>query len=151
MLRRPPHSRRASTLVQAALVYPVVALLLLGVVILALGVANYQQVVAVAREGARWASVHGGQYAQETGNAMATQASVKTAILAHAAGLDTSQFNSTNPSVTWDNASEMPTYVDSGGNVQVNRVSVTVTYQWSPPLYLSPVTFTSTTITLVEY
>ncbi len=37
-----------------------------------MGIYRYQQVASLAREGARYASVHGSQYAADTGNAAAT-------------------------------------------------------------------------------
>jgi Flp pilus assembly protein TadG len=149
MLLRSPSFRRATTLVEAALVYPVAILLTLGLVIVAQGVYDYQQVAALAREGARWASVHGGQYQQDTGNAKATPSSVyNNAILPKAVGLDTTQLSY---SITWDNASEIPTYDDSSGNVVTNNVYVTVTYRWVPVAYLSPVTLQSTSVMAMQY
>ena len=50
------------------MVYPVTILLLLGTVVLGLGVFRYQQVQCLAREGARYASVHGPQYAADSGS-----------------------------------------------------------------------------------
>lgn len=149
LLRSPPLARRAAALTEAALVYPVVILLIIGTIIVALGVYDYLQVTAAAREGARWASVHGGQYHQETGNAMATQATVfSNAISPKAVGLDPTQLSAT---VAWADPSEMPTYVDTRGNVVANQVTVTVTYNWNPLLYVSPMTFTSTSVMTVQY
>src|SRR5262249_7013412 len=122
--RRP---RRGAALVEAAIVYPIMFLFTFGVIVIALGMFRYQQVAAVAREGARWASVHGGQYAQETGKAKATSSTIySNAILPMAVGLKPSQLSYT---VTWDDAGEMPTYT-SGGNSLTNNVAVTVTYHW---------------------
>jgi Flp pilus assembly protein TadG len=149
LLRSPPLTRRAAALTEAALVYPIVILLTIGMVIVALGVYDYLQVTAAAREGARWASVHGGQYKQETGNAMATPSSVfSNAIAPKAVGLDPAKLNAT---VTWADPGEMPTYVDTHGNVVSNQVTVTVTYTWTPALYLSPMTFTSTCVMTMQY
>jgi Flp pilus assembly protein TadG len=149
LLRSPSLRRRGAAAVETAIVYSVVLLLTIGVIIVALGMHDYHQVAALAREGARWASVHGGQYKQETGNALATPATVySNAIEPLAAGLDRSQLTY---SVTWDQASEMPTYVNSSGNVVPNNVTVTVTYRWVPALYLSPVNMTSTSVMAVQY
>src|ERR1700722_19671026 len=102
---RPSMRRRAASLVEFALVYPVVLMLSVGVVIVAMAVYNYQQVASLAREGARWASVHGGQYNQETGGALATSDNIKTAILSKAVGMDTSELSVT---ASWTNSNEMP-------------------------------------------
>ena len=60
------------------MVYPLTILLLLGTVVLGLGVFRYQQLQCLAREGARYASVHGPQYAADSGNAYATNQTVLT-------------------------------------------------------------------------
>jgi Flp pilus assembly protein TadG len=150
MLLRPQPSRRhAASLVEAALVYPVFILLTIGLIIVAMGVYDNLQVTALAREGARWASVHGGQYQKETGKPMATQATIlSTAIIPMAVGLDTTQLMAT---ATWDDPSEMPTYLNSSGKVLVNKVTVTVNYKWKPLFYLSPMTLSSTSVTMMQY
>src|SRR5262249_40606723 len=147
--RRQQHPRRGAALVEAAIAYPIMFVLTVGVIVIALGMFRYQQVAAVAREGARWASVHGGQYASETGNSMATSSTVySTAMLPLAAGLLPSALNY---SVKWDDSGEMPTYT-SGGNTLTNHVTVTVKYSWTPEVFLqwmptafqNATTFTST-------
>jgi Flp pilus assembly protein TadG len=55
--------RRGTTLVELALIYPLTFLLTLGMVVGALGIAKYNEVAYLAREAARYASTHGGQYA----------------------------------------------------------------------------------------
>src|SRR6516165_2943741 len=69
--------RRGATVVECAIIYPITFLLMLGLIIGGLGVFRYQEISSVAREGARWASVHGYQSAQEanpTGAATLTTA-----------------------------------------------------------------------------
>jgi Flp pilus assembly protein TadG len=150
MCFRPPRpQRRGAILAEAAVVLPVMFLLILGLAIGGMGVFRYQQVAAVAREGSRWAAVHGGQYATDTGHAMATPQSVySNAIQPMAIGLDKSHLAYT---VTWNDAGEMPTYKDGSGNKLVNKVTVTVTYTWIPEAFLSPVTFKSTSVMPVAY
>jgi hypothetical protein len=144
-------SPRGATLAEAVFAYSVVFMLTLGLIIVALGIYTYQQVAALAREGARWASVHGGVYHVETGKPMATPTTVwTTAIKPMAAGLDPNQFTPL-PAVSWDNPNEMPTYTDTNRVVQENKVTVTVTYRWQPALYLSPVTLKSTSVMNVQY
>jgi Flp pilus assembly protein TadG len=132
--------RRAAVLVEAALVYPVLMLFLIGTITMGMGVLAYQQLSSLSREGARWASVRGSQYVQVTGNAATTQSSVyNTAILPKAAGLDTSQLTY---SVTWS-ANQVP----NPTNPPSSTVTVTLTYQWHPVANITgPVTITSTSV-----
>jgi Flp pilus assembly protein TadG len=149
MLLRSRSVRRGSAAVETAIIYSVVLLLTVGVTVLAVGMHSYHQVCALAREGSRWASVHGGQYNQETGNAKATADTVySNAIQPLAVGLDASQLTY---SVSWDDSGQMPTYVNSSGNVVANNVTVTVTYHWVPVMYLSAVNITSTAKTEMQY
>ena len=61
--RTPNPPRRGVQVVEAAIVLPVVMMLILGTCSTAMGVYYYQLVATLAREGARYASVHGEQYA----------------------------------------------------------------------------------------
>lgn len=138
-------------MVEAAVVYPAVFLLMLGLVIGGFGVFRYQEVAHLAREGARWASVHGGQYAKENGATAATQDDVKTKIVTpNAVILDPNRLSCT---ASWDNATEMPLYYDTGASKwKSNNVTVTVTYQWVPELYVvGPITLKSSTTMPVAY
>jgi Flp pilus assembly protein TadG len=139
-LRRRPYRRRGLTLVESALVYPTVILFTLGLMIGGLGIFRYQQVAALAREGSRWASVHGSQYAADTGNAAATQQDVHDKIVtAMAAGLDTTQLSCT---VTWSPDNEPPN----------STVTVAVTYKWVPEALLgSSITLSSTSKVYMAY
>ena len=62
--RTPNPPRRGVQAVEAAIVLPVVMMLILGTCSTAMGVYYYQLVATLAREGARYASVHGSQYVQ---------------------------------------------------------------------------------------
>jgi hypothetical protein len=149
MRLRKSSRRRAASLVEAAITYSAMFLLTFGVIVVALGVYYYQQTAALAREGARWASVHGAQYNQDTGNAMATQATVlSTGILPMASGLDTTQLTAT---VSWDNANEVPVYNNASASPVTNYVHVTVNYTWKPPLFFSPMTLSSTAVMPMQY
>jgi hypothetical protein len=64
--------RQATTSVEAAFVLPVAFFLCLAIVIGGMGIFNYQEMAQIARETARFASVHGAQYAKN--NAAAIQA-----------------------------------------------------------------------------
>jgi hypothetical protein len=149
MVRRSPSVRRGASLVEAAFVYPIMALLTVGVVILGMGVFRYQMVAALAREGARWASVHGGQYAADGVGTKATPSTVySNAIQPLAVGLDTSQLSY---AVSWTDPSEMPFYDDSSGNLAINKVTVMVSYNWVPVAYLGSITLSSTSVMAMQY
>ena len=125
MQHQPRFGRRCgATAVEAALVYPAVFLFLLGLLCGGMGVFRYQQVASLAREGSRYASTHGSHYQQETGKAAATAQDVyNNAILPRVVGLDTTQLSS---SVTWNPNNQPPN----------GTVTVTVTYQWKPEVFL---------------
>ena len=89
--RTPNPPRRGVQVVEAAIVLPVVMMLILGTCSTAMGVYYYQLVATLAREGARYASVHGTQYAADTGNSAATAADIyNNAIMPMAVGLNSS-------------------------------------------------------------
>jgi Flp pilus assembly protein TadG len=151
MRRRPDHKRRrGSTLVEYAIVLSTYFLLTFGAIIVGWGMFVSNEVATLAREGARWAAVHGGTWKQENNkSALTTAADVYTsAIVPHLAGLDTSKLSYT---VTWLDSGQMPTYVNGGGTTVDNRVTVTVNYNWVPQLFLSPVTFTGKSTMKVSY
>jgi Flp pilus assembly protein TadG len=141
--------RSGATAVEIALVYPPLLLFTFGLIVVGLGIFRYQETAALAREGARWACVHGGQWATEQNlGTLTTSTDVyNNAILLHAAGLDTSKLTY---SVTWDDSGQMPTYT-SGASSKTNKVTVTVNYSWVPELYLGSMTLSSTSETTVSY
>ncbi|HJS08293.1 MAG TPA: TadE/TadG family type IV pilus assembly protein [Pirellulales bacterium] len=151
MLRnRLSRHRRGTTAVEFAIAFPIVFFLLLATIVGGMGVFRYQQVAAVAREGARWACVHGGEYEQVTGKPAATPEDVfNKAILPVATMLRPENLSY---SVTWDQ-SNMPLQVTE--DVQEpfgNTVTVTVTYQWFPELFLiGPFTLTSSSTAQMIY
>lgn len=150
--RSRPDRRRGAVAVENALVLGVMFSLILGVIVLGMGVFRYQEMAYLAREGARWASVHGTQYATDTGNAAATASDVYTnAIQPRMACLDPANFNY---SVAW-NSSNSPyhTVIDSNQNlVKVgNTVTVTVRYNWVPEAYLGGITIASTSVMPMSY
>jgi Flp pilus assembly protein TadG len=135
---------------ESVLVLPVLSAVILGTVIGGYGIFRYQQIALLAREGARYASVHGGQYQQETGNAAATPQDVyNNAILPFATNLDLSQLSY---SVTW-NTSNMPYHTTADYEKPVaNTVTVTVSYKWFPEAYfVGPITLSSTSTVPMSY
>ncbi len=142
--------RRAALAIEAAVVYPVLIFLLLGLIIGGMGVFRYQQVACQAREAARWASVRGSDWANTTDQPSPTQKQIfDQAVAPFTAGMDTSKIaiqvqwidQASGQIYDWDSGKRHPKSVKSGDYV-TNKVRVTITYQWSPgllivgPLYL---------------
>jgi Flp pilus assembly protein TadG len=130
--------RRGTHAIECAVVFPLVFLLLFGLIVGALGVFRFQEVASLAREGSRYASVRGQQYQLMTGKPAATADDVfNNAIAPRAVILTPSQLSST---VTWN-----------PDNRQGSSVTVTVTYQWVPEAYLGGLTLSSTSTTPISY
>jgi Flp pilus assembly protein TadG len=142
--------RRGATMVESAIILPILFLFLFGIIIGGLGIINYQQVAMLAREGARYASVHGGQYALDNNLSAATPQTVyDVAILPKAVGLE----GALTYSVTWTDDSKMPVYLASS-NPDVwrrNNVTVTVDYAWTPLMIFTDATLSSTSVMPVSY
>ncbi len=73
ILRSRTLRRRAASAVEAAFVLPFVLFLILAMMIGGLTVLKQQEVVHMARETARFASVHGGQYASQNSSAISAR------------------------------------------------------------------------------
>lgn len=145
------HYRRGAATVEFVLVASLVFLLLLGLIIGAFGVYRYLQVAALAREASRWASVHGADFARETGQPPATAQDIfDRAIVPRAIGLDVSQLSC---SVTWDtNNAPYRVVVQNEQVIAVaNTVTVTVRYRWIPEAFLGGITLSSTSVSPVYY
>ena len=135
-LRRKP--RTGTTAVEAAVIFPIFFLLLIGLLVFALGVSRYQEIASLAREGARWASVRGASYGYATGNTPATAKDVyDNAIVPNTVLVDPSQLNY---SVTWN-----------PDNQQNSLVTVTLSYNWLPEAFFGGITLSSTSSMPVSY
>jgi Flp pilus assembly protein TadG len=143
----PNHKRRrcGAVAVETAIVFPVLVFLLVLLIVGGMSVFRYQQTACLAREAARWASVHGSGWQQDTGQTSQTVADIrKNAVLPLAVGMDTQNLSvrvqwvngATGQVVEWDSSSKAPTSQSSGGNTVANTVRVTVTYQWAPGLLI---------------
>ena len=119
----PRHSRRrrGAAAVEFAIVAPLVLFLVFGQIVGGLGVSRYQEVAHLAREGARYASTHGGMYqregiAQQTGvPAVVSSSELQSYLAGKAVLLDPSRLQ---VNVAWTAPStltpaNMPTYVDT--------------------------------------
>src|SRR6516165_5426935 len=88
-MRLRQRARAGMTTLESAVVFPVTFLLILGLFIGGLGVFRYQETASLARRAARYAAVHGKQYANDTGNAAATADDIyNNAIKPYAVSLD---------------------------------------------------------------
>jgi Flp pilus assembly protein TadG len=150
-MKRPHKSqRRGATTVELAITCPIAFFMIFATIVGGLGVFRYQQVASLAREGARWACVHGTKYEEDTGNPAATAQDVFTnAIQPMAVALDPDQLTY---SVTWDVSNDPLTVHSDYEEPRGNTVSVRVNYQWFPEMYLvGPFTLTSTSTAQMVY
>jgi Flp pilus assembly protein TadG len=130
-------NRRGVAVVEAAIVLPIVIFMLLAIVLGASLVFTQQEVATLAREGTRYASVRGADYALFTGNSPATADDVyNNGILPRMMTLDQSRVSY---SVSWDT-----------DNRPGNTVIVTLNYTWSAPI-LGDVSLSSTSKAIVAY
>lgn len=140
-------SRKGGTLIEFAIVAPLAFLLLLGLIVGGLGVARYQQIAYLAREASRYASVHGSQYAADTGHPAATSTMVYDSVIARkAVGLDLSRLTY---SVTWNTSNAQ--YHTVGGAKVANTVSVALSYVWIPGMYVPSQTMRSTSVAVMSF
>jgi Flp pilus assembly protein TadG len=165
--------RRGANLVEFGVVFPMLMVLVAGLAVCGMLLSAYQQAAYLAREGARFASVHAGVYKTENATAISqgtlpdvTSSYIATNVVqAQAVNLDPTQlqvtvtFNTSAGSFSWDdtanNGNRMPysTKSTNGTTYNVtNTVSVTISYQYVPVWYLTaPVTVTSTSVMPVCY
>jgi Flp pilus assembly protein TadG len=165
--------RRGATVIECAIIYPVVFMLLLMLIIGGMGVFRYQEAASLARAAARYASTHGAQYRKDLGEAVGspgTSAGTQNGIMWYTAsptstaGTDTTWTgdiydNGIRPNLVALNPSWLSVQVgwpqvkspsgtvvqESPDNWPGSTVTVTVTYQWFPDLYLvGPINLTST-------
>lgn len=126
-------TRRGVTLAECGVVYSVALLLIFGTIILGMGVYRAELVAQLAREGARWASVHGATYQQENGTSAPTNTDVyNNVILGMAVGLDASKLTCTL-------------------TMTATKATVTVQYDWTPEGLFRPITLSSTSVMPISY
>jgi Flp pilus assembly protein TadG len=165
--RSPFSSRKGVTVVEFAIVAPVTFLLTLGLIVGGLGVFRYQEVAHLAREASRYASTHGGQYQMDgipatTGvSAVSSNTDIQAYIATKTVALDPNYLTS---NVSWSAPvaivpSNIPTYLNTdpslvppGQSVYQNYVTVTVSYQWMPEVFLvGPIYLSSTSTIAMSY
>jgi Flp pilus assembly protein TadG len=146
MIWRPPVTRRrGAVFVEGAVVYPLLLLLVFMLIIGGMGVFRYQQVACLSREAARWASVRGSDWHKETGLTNPTTNDIlQQAVLPLAVGMNPNNLTLqvqyinqvTGTIMDWDSAKKHPLAVNAANQGVANRIRVTVTYQWTPQLFL---------------
>ena len=161
MLRR-NQARPGTILIESAFVYPVLFLTILAVILLGQAVFRYQQVTHMAREGSRWASVHGEAYAKENNTTAATPQQIyDSAIKPFGAGMQPSAITY---EVTWNTRADgtpdtrptrVVTRIDPTTGLdhdvaQSNIVSVKVTYTWNTGLF-GTIPVSSTSVNTIFY
>lgn len=119
-MKRP--QRRGVVAVESAFVLPILLTILLAIIVGAFAVFIHQQTASLAREGARYAAVHGFNHSQTTASPTTTGADVyNNAIAPRMVAMDP---NNLTYSVTWDPDNRAGSFV-----------TVTVTYTLSVPIY----------------
>lgn len=165
---RIPSQRRAGlTVLESAVVYPLVILLFFGLIVGSMGVFRFEETATLARAGARYASTHGYQYRVDAGQdpgAPGTQTKTADGWYWHQA--DPTSASGTDKSWTgdiYDNAIRpnlvgldttrlkvevaWPTVINQSkaDNWPGSRVTVRVTYTWIPELvFIGPFELSST-------
>jgi Flp pilus assembly protein TadG len=144
--------RTGATLVESAVVLSLLFLCLFGLILGSFALFHYHQVAQLAREGSRWASVHGGDWAKEQNQPATTQDDVlQKSVLPSAVNMDPGKLTC---SVSWPGG-QRPTVpvVDPASNAvltRANQVSVTVSYVWDLG-FVGPVTLSSTSVSVLHY
>ena len=144
--------RSGTTLVESAVVHPFVILMIFGLMIGGLGVFRYQEMSSLARRSARWATVHGQQWGQDTNHTPASSTDVyNNAVKPYLVILDESKLHYT---VTYNAANRAASSFIQNGDVKLrtNTVTVTVSYDWVPEALLGTgVTLSSTSVMPMSY
>jgi Flp pilus assembly protein TadG len=143
--------RRGAHIVETALVFPVLVFLVLGLILGGFGVFRYQQVACLAQEAARYASVRAGDFQAQTNQTSPTQAQILEQVQPLGVGMDTTQLSlqaqwvnqATGEVQSWDTVRKDVKSSTSSGEYVTNTVRVTVTYQWSPGLFVGTITLMS--------
>src|SRR5260370_23602966 len=136
----PGPKRRGAVLVESAIIYPLLFLLLFGLIVGGLTVFRYQQVAMLSREAARFAAVRGDDWSKETKQPSPTAAEIaQQVVVPMSAGMEPEQLTvqvqwvcpATGQVIDWDSSRKSAVTLNAQNNPVTNRVRVTVTYQWN--------------------
>lgn len=144
--------RRGATAVELAVVLPIVCALVIAVIVGGIDVLRYQQVACLAREGARWASVRGADYAFDAdGRPPTARQIVDAAVAPKAAAMDPAALvvkvelvdKGSNTVQDWDASAKATRSITAGGEYVTNAVRVTVSYAVTADVFGEPLTIQS--------
>jgi len=136
-LTKPTARRSGAAIVEAAIVVPVLLLLLYGVFCGTIMVLTVDEVETAAREGARWASVRGASYQFNTNQPAATAADIATYTKTQRVTIDDAKMT---VNVSWDSS-----------NRPGNYVTVEVIYAWDGLGPFPARTFVARSTQLISY
>ena len=127
--------RRGATVVEMALITPLLLLTLIGLIVLGLGIFRCNEVACLAHEGARWAAVRGKTYDKQNNRSTAVTSTdlYNDVIKPRAVGFDPKKLTS---ELTWSD--------------DRRTVAVTVRYRWSSEAFFGEMTLSSTSTALVS-
>lgn len=173
-------ARSGVVTVETAVILSGVFMVIFSLLVGGLGAFRYQEIAHAARETARYASVHGGQWAKANPGTTVDVAALSTYAASKVVAIDTTQWtvsvtmtcfasgatsgNSTPPApttVNWDtvasngNHSPYSSWTNTTTNTATtadNLVTVTITYPWYPEFLLGgPINLTSTAVMAMSY
>ncbi len=159
------NARRGATVVEVAFVLPLALLLVLGLMVGCMGVFRSNQLAELARTAARYASTHG-TIRELEGFAATTQKDIiDNAITPRAASLSplNVQIDVLLPNgsaVPWDDVywagpprrNKTMTVINDQGSARMNRVRVTLRYQWVPEAFITgSISLSSTSEQVMNY
>lgn len=131
--------------IEAAVVYPILVLLILGLIVGGTAVFRYQQVAFLAREAARWASVRGSDWQKTTDQTSPSSSDIRAqSVIPYASGMDPNGLTVTvewidqitGTATSWDSASKDPVSLTNTGGYVSNKVRVSIGYQYSPNFWI---------------
>lgn len=146
MLINHQHRRPGAAVVEMAFVGPVALLLILGIMDLGIAVWSYSNITQAAREGGRYAQVHGSQYAAGVAGQPSSAGPVTPASGPTANDPNVDQVVRRYAYVHQNNLTVQSSW-PNGDNNPNSPVTVQATYSYSPLLFLKLGTLTMRTQT----
>jgi Flp pilus assembly protein TadG len=130
--------RAGTTTAEFAIIALVTLLIVFGILVGSFGIYRYQQVASLARRAARYAAVHGSNYAQKTGQPAATRDEIyNKVILPNAVMLDASRLS---VNLAWAPSTKPG-----------STVTVTVQYSWAAEAIFGSLNLKSAATDMVSY
>jgi hypothetical protein len=143
--------RTGATVIESAVVYPLVFLFTIVFIVAILGVFRYQEVATLSREACRYAIVHGTDYGKDFKVTPPTPSDIYDQVIKpKSIALDPSQLSYT---FTYNQSNAPVRSAVINGNVTYvyNTVTVVVTYQWVSEVFFGGITLTSSSSMQMSY